>query len=48
MLELHPFVYLVEKYVEKEDMSHRIHREFTRMLDLDNESMGFMPPVHNT
>ena len=48
IIELHPFVNSVEIYVEKEDVSHRIPEKFTRMLDLDNESTGFISPVHNT
>ena len=48
MFELHPFVNSIEIYVEKKDASHQMHGEFTRVLDLDNESTGFMSPIHNT
>ena len=48
MLALHPSVNLIEIYVKKSSMSHQTHGEFTRMLDLDNESTCFLSLVHNT
>ena len=51
MLELYAIVNLIKLYVKKDTPSHRMHeghREFTRILDLNNDSTGFMSPVHNT
>ena len=51
MPELFPVMNTIEFYVEKDSVSHQMHeghREFTRMHNLDNESMGFKSPVHNT
>ena len=39
MHQLYPSVNIIELYVEK------VQGEFSRMLDLDNESTGFMSPV---
>ena len=48
MLALHSGVNSIEIYVEKSSVSHQTYGEFTRMLDLENESMGFLSLVHNT
>ena len=48
MLELHSGVNLIEICMEKNTVSHQTHEEFTRMLNLDNESTDFMSPMHNT
>jgi len=45
MLELYSPEHNIELYVKKCTMIHREpedHGQFTRMLDLDNESTGFM------
>ena len=38
ILELHHGMNLIEIYVEKDSVSHRMHGEYTFMLDLVNES----------
>ena len=41
----------IELYVEKDILIHREpegHGQLTRMLDLDNESTGFISLIHNT
>jgi len=51
ILELCSAEYNIELYVKKDIMIHRKsegYRQFTRMLDLDNESTGFRSPVYNT
>ena len=48
ILELHPGVNSIEIYMEKDNVSYQMHREFTHMLDLDNESTCFMSSMHNT
>ena len=48
MLELCSSVNIIELYVEKEFVSYQLPKvlgEFSRMLDLDNESTSFMLPV---
>jgi len=41
----------IELYVEKDIVIHRepeVHGQFTRMLDLNNESTSFISLIHNT
>ena len=51
MLETSMVEHTTMLYVEKNVVSHLLpecNGEFTCMLDLDNESIAFMSPVHNT
>ena len=48
ILELYPSINTIELYVEKDYVSHQLpegYGEVSRMLDLDNESMGVMSLV---
>ena len=52
MLELCAFEeHTIKLYVEKDILIYREpdgHRQFTRMLDVVNESTCFISPIHNT
>ena len=51
MFELFSAEHNIELYVKKDNVIHRKpqgHGQFTHMLNLDNESTGFMSPVYNT
>ena len=51
MLELCSSEHNIELYVKKDNVFHpepENHGQFTRMLDLDNESTGFISSVYNT
>ena len=51
MLELCSSDHNIELYVKKDNVFHpepENHGQFTRMLDLDNESTGFISSVYNT
>ena len=50
MLELFPIVNTIELYVDKDIVSHQMHEDYgesAHMLNLNNESTGFMSQVHN-
>jgi len=51
MLELCSSKHSIKLYVKKDIVIHQEpedHGQFTRMLDLDNESTSFMPLIYNT
>ena len=48
MLEMYSSVNIVVLYMEKDYVSHQLlkaHEEFSRMLELNNKSMGFLSSV---
>jgi len=48
MFELYLVINIIELYMEKDSGSHQLpesHEKLSRILDLDNESTGFMSLV---